>query len=307
MTKPSETRGSALKRKHEYLDREFQELQRSRDTLQQLVQALQSRDEQDAFAIFRRIRQHVDAETIMEHIRASDLLLEMQSRPEPGPEDNDESSTPRPPAPTSLPSPDDSQMLLPPPLDRQGIQVLPGQFPAPQDVRVSPWISRLPSSIGDACQASRPPHALAQMMDSRLDAITPSRWTGVPADDDGVLGDLLGRYLIQEYMRNACFQEDQFLDGIMSGSRARSARPCWRMPISGTSIRAVACGPSSTSAAAFGPGQSPGVVRRDLGPGFLHQDGILHEPCAPVHVQSQARDAVPLEPDRLSFFSPGWQ
>ncbi|KAG5915646.1 hypothetical protein E4U61_004415 [Claviceps capensis] len=45
------------------------------DALQQVVQALQSREVRDALAIFQWIRQHEDAETIMEHLHANDVLL----------------------------------------------------------------------------------------------------------------------------------------------------------------------------------------------------------------------------------------
>ncbi|KAG6009655.1 hypothetical protein E4U21_001719 [Claviceps maximensis] len=237
----AKTRGSALKRKHEYLDREFQELQKSHDSLQQLVQALQSRNEKDALAIFRRIRQHEDAETILEHLHASDLLLELQTGsnsrlaggpgPGPGSRSDSRSTTHQALIPYSLLTCDYSCSSSPPssslyfPLVSQGqsqgqchedevIQIVPRQHPN-QEVRFSPFLGLLPC-ISNAFHYTKP-HALVKVLDSRLDSVVPSRWTRVPADD-GVLRDLLGRYFAQEYVRIACFHKDQFLEDMVSGS-----------------------------------------------------------------------------------------
>ncbi|KAG5925982.1 hypothetical protein E4U42_003760 [Claviceps africana] len=209
-TNPSETRGSALKRKHDSLDRDFQELQRSHDALQQLVQVLQSRDEKDALAIFRRIRQHEDVETILEHLHASDVLLELQMDPS-SRSAGSSSSTHQQHIPTSLLTADDSSF---PRLGREGIQVVPSHGPC-REVRYSPLFGVLPS-ISNAFHHTKP-RSLVKILDSRMESVIPSRWTHVPADDD-VLRDLLGRYFIQEYVRIACFHKDQFLDDMLSGS-----------------------------------------------------------------------------------------
>ncbi|KAG5985397.1 hypothetical protein E4U55_003625 [Claviceps digitariae] len=206
----AKTRGSALKRKHEYLDKEFQELQKSHNALQQLVQALQSRDEKDAMVILSRIRQHEDPETIMEHLRASDLLLELQTPPH-SRSTGGSSSKNQAHIPASILASDDSSF---PRLDQGEIQVVPSQH-SNREARFSPLFGVL-LSISNAFHYTKP-HALVKILDSRLDSIIPSRWTRVPADDD-MLRDLLGRYFIQEYVRNACFHKDQFLEDMVSGS-----------------------------------------------------------------------------------------
>ncbi|KAG6013011.1 hypothetical protein E4U54_007181 [Claviceps lovelessii] len=218
----AKTRGSALKRKHEYLDREFQELQKSHDALQQLVHALQCRDEKDALAILQRIRQHEDAETIMEHLHASDLLLELQTGPYSRSMTGGSTSTHQvhiahmPHIPTSLLlSPNASSFPRLGQEGTKGVQVVPSQL-LNRELRFSP-ISGVLSSISNVSDSYTKPHALVRVVDSRLDSIVPSRWTRVSADDD-VLRDLLGRYFIQEYVRIACFHKDQFLEDMASGS-----------------------------------------------------------------------------------------
>ncbi|KAG6102476.1 hypothetical protein E4U30_005953 [Claviceps sp. LM220 group G6] len=210
-TNPSETRGSALKRKHERLENDFHGLQKSHDALQQVVQALRSRDDRDALAIFQRIRQHEDAETIMEHLHASDLLLGLRSGPH-SRQASGSRSTPRPYMPMPLLAPDDTIF---PRLSTNHIQVMPSKYLS-REVRFSSSFRFLPCMSASALDPTNP-HPSVKILDSRLDLIIPSRWTCVSEDDD-MLRDLLGRYFIQEYMRSACFQKDQFLNDMLSES-----------------------------------------------------------------------------------------
>ncbi|KAG6056215.1 hypothetical protein E4U17_002343 [Claviceps sp. LM77 group G4] len=209
-TNPSETRGSALKRRHEHLENDFRVLQESHDALQQVFQALRSREDEDALAIFQRIRQHDDAETIMEHLHASDLLLGLRE----GPHSRSVSvscSASRPYMPRPLLAPDDSIFTR---LSTTPIQVMPSNY-LNREVRFSSSFRFLPC-MSSALHSVKP-HPSVKILDSRLDLITPSRWTRVSADDD-MLRILLGRYFIQEYMRSACFQKDQFLHDMLSES-----------------------------------------------------------------------------------------
>ncbi|KAG6019158.1 hypothetical protein E4U19_007465 [Claviceps sp. Clav32 group G5] len=209
-TNPSETRGSALKRRHEHLENDFHVLQKSYDALQQVFQALQSLEDEDALSIFQRIRQHEAAETIMEHLHASDLLLGLRS----GPHSSSASvsgSAPRPHMLTPLLAPDDTIFSR---LGTKQIQVMPSNY-LNREVRFPPSFRFLPC-MSSALHTVKP-HPSVKILDSRLDLIIPSRWTHVSADDD-MLRDLLGRYFIQEYMRSACFQKDQFLHDMLSES-----------------------------------------------------------------------------------------
>ncbi|KAG6103015.1 hypothetical protein E4U14_006499 [Claviceps sp. LM454 group G7] len=209
-TNPSETRGSALKRRHEHLENDFHVLQKSHDALQQVVQALQSREDEDALAIFQRLRQQEDAETIMEHLHASDLLLGLRSGPHSRPA-SVSCSAPQPYMPMPLLAPDDTISSR---LGTTHIQVMPSNY-LNREVRFSPSFRFLPC-MSSALHTVKP-HPSVKILDSRLDLITPSHWTCVSADDD-MLRDLLGRYFIQEYMRSACFQKDQFLHDMLSES-----------------------------------------------------------------------------------------
>ncbi|KAG6302649.1 hypothetical protein E4U45_002659 [Claviceps purpurea] len=209
-TNPSETRGSALKRRHEHLENDFHRLQKSHDALQQVVQALQSREDGDALAIFQRIRQHEDAETIMEHLHASDLLLGLREGPHSRPASGSYSA-PRPYMPIPLLAPNDTTY---PRLGTTQIQVVPSNY-LNREVRFSPSFRFLPC-MSSALHSAKL-HPSVKILDPRLDLAIPSRWTRVSADDE-MLRDLLGRYFIQEYIRSACFQKDQFLHDMLSES-----------------------------------------------------------------------------------------
>ncbi|KAG6171166.1 hypothetical protein E4U11_000955 [Claviceps purpurea] len=209
-TNPSETRGSALKRKHQHLENDFDGLQKSHDALQQLIQALQSREDRDALAIFQRIRQHEDAETIIEHLHASDLLLGLRAGPHSRPASGSCSAS-RPYMPMPLLAPDDTII---PRLGTKQIQVMPSNY-LNREVRFSPSFRFLPC-MSSALYSTKP-HPSVKILDSRLDSSIPSRWTRVSADDE-MLRDLLGRYFIREYMRSACFQKDQFMNDMLSES-----------------------------------------------------------------------------------------
>ncbi|KAG5958716.1 hypothetical protein E4U57_001140 [Claviceps arundinis] len=203
-------RPTSLKRRHEHLENDFRVLQKSHDALRQVFQALQSREDEDALAIFRRIRQHEDAEIIMEYLHAGDLLLGLRavshSRPT-----SVSYSAPSPYMPRPLLAPDDSIFTR---LDTTPIQVMPSNY-LNREVRFSSSFRFLPCMSG-ALHAVKP-HPPVKILDSRLDLIAPSRWTRVSANDD-MLRDLLGQYFIREYMRSACFQKDQFLHDMLSGS-----------------------------------------------------------------------------------------
>ncbi|KAG5937909.1 hypothetical protein E4U59_004112 [Claviceps monticola] len=209
-TDPSETRGSALKRKHQQLENDFHRLQKSHDTLQQVVQALQSREDRDALAIFQRIRQHEDAEIIIDHLHASDLLLGLRTGPHSRPASGSFSAS-QPYMPIPLLAPD---VTIFPRLGTKQIQVMPSNY-LNREVRFPPSFRFLPCM--SSALYSTNPHPSIKILDSRLDSSIPSRWTRVSADDD-MLRELLGRYFIQEYMRSACFQKDQFLDDMLSES-----------------------------------------------------------------------------------------
>ncbi|KAF2475124.1 uncharacterized protein BDR25DRAFT_186444, partial [Lindgomyces ingoldianus] len=74
-TVSTETHSQALKRK-------FDELQQSKSTYEQIFDMLKARTEQEATIIMQRIRNGVDADTIIRHVEDGDLLLQLSLVPE---------------------------------------------------------------------------------------------------------------------------------------------------------------------------------------------------------------------------------
>ncbi|RFN54941.1 zn(2)-c6 fungal-type DNA-binding domain protein [Fusarium flagelliforme] len=78
----SDAKPAILKRKYESVAKEFQALQQSHENLEQLFHAVQNRSENDAAAIVHRIRQGVDPGSILRHLQAGDLLVQLHTQPE---------------------------------------------------------------------------------------------------------------------------------------------------------------------------------------------------------------------------------
>lgn len=80
-SEPWETPASNLRRKHSELQTEVRRLHESNVALNNLFQALQSRDDHEARAILQRIRQGNDVESIIQSMSAGNLLLDLQVCP----------------------------------------------------------------------------------------------------------------------------------------------------------------------------------------------------------------------------------
>ncbi|KAL9569207.1 hypothetical protein ACKAV7_006793 [Fusarium commune] len=72
------------------------------------------------------------------------------------------------------------------------------------------------SDLGYRAQYLRPHHA-ATIVDSRLDATVPSKWTTVDVSDD-TMTELIRAYFLQEYDWFTFFHKDYFLDDMINGS-----------------------------------------------------------------------------------------
>jgi predicted nucleic acid-binding Zn-ribbon protein len=70
-----------LKRKYSQLEHQIGVLRKSHNAMEQLIHAIQSRSEEDAAAIFQRIREGADVESILQSIITGDLLLQLQVAP----------------------------------------------------------------------------------------------------------------------------------------------------------------------------------------------------------------------------------
>lgn len=205
-TQPLESRRTATKRKLNLIAEQFEELQTSHSTLQQLFAALQSRDDADAAAIYKRIRYGDDLESILRHVCDGDLLVQMHTTPEtrfrhqfPG----------RIEMPTSVCTSENDYLKS---------LMYEATFAPPNDA--SPQsehhkLSRVPDERFNPQYLK--PYSAAILVDERLDMMMPSKWTTV-CDDDELMRTLFRLYFQYEYQWFPCFQKDYFLDDLLSGS-----------------------------------------------------------------------------------------
>lgn len=186
------------------MEQQFQELCSSHAALQELLHALQYRDETDAAAIFKRLRHGDDAKSIMRHITAGDLLIQLHAVPE-----------------TRLRYDFPAKIEIPAHIlasDNPYLYSLTyeGNF-KPQKRPTS--LQKAVVSFGDGLASSRyvKPYHAAKLVDPRLDLVRPSNWTSV-CDNDDLMRKLLHLYIQYEYQWFTCFHKDQFLDDMLSGS-----------------------------------------------------------------------------------------
>jgi hypothetical protein len=61
------------------------------------------------------------------------------------------------------------------------------------------------------------PFLAATLVEPKLDAVRPSKWTEVSKDDE-LMRSLISTYFLNEYQWYPCFQKDDFLEDMRSGS-----------------------------------------------------------------------------------------
>ena len=145
------------------LKRKFGELESRKMASDDIIQALQSKKEEEAYEILRRIRAGTDIEALLRHIRDGDLLLQLSLVPE---------SRFRYEFPYIKDMPSSLQRADNPYLgsliyewtlgDSSTIQQPPQSRSAGKDEYQSPYL--------------KPCHA-AEIIDPRLDFVKPSSWT----------------------------------------------------------------------------------------------------------------------------------
>jgi hypothetical protein len=189
-----------LKRKYSQVEGQLYKLERSHTNLERLIHALQSRSEVEATAIFQRLRDGADIETIVRHITTGDLLLQLQVTPETRYRYDFPFQTAMP---VFLQLPDNPYLRS---------MLYEATFTSTPDDQVidSP-----------AAHRHRPeyfkPYSSATIVDPRLELIKPSAWTQVSTDDD-LMRSLLKLYFQHEYPFFICFQKDLFLADMLTGS-----------------------------------------------------------------------------------------
>lgn len=191
MTKNAETHTQALKRK-------YNELQSEKESYEELFNHLRSKPEKESIEILQRIRAGSDVGSILRHIKDGDLLLQLSLVPE----------------------------------TRYRYE-LPFRKQMPSFLHVSdqPYLRSMiydatltapaAASHNAAEESCRPqyfkPYHAATLVDARLDAVKPSKWTTV-SDDDDLMRALLRLYLFYEYHWLTCFHKDYFLDDMLAES-----------------------------------------------------------------------------------------
>lgn len=200
-TEESETRGTALKRKYNQLEQQFQELRDANATLSQLVRAMQSRSDADAAAIFRKVRRGADPRSLLQNIEVGDVILQLKvNAPE-------------------------TRLRFEFPWKAE----MPASLLASRNPYLGSLLYEAAFTMNDSAPATPEslqnhfmpqylkPYSAAKLVDPRLDSIKPSKWTSV-SDSDEMMRALLRLYFIHEYSWFAMFHMDHFLDDMLSGS-----------------------------------------------------------------------------------------
>ncbi|KAM7209353.1 hypothetical protein V8F20_000403 [Naviculisporaceae sp. PSN 640] len=202
-TNAAETHTQALKRK-------FNELQDRTSAHEQIFDILRSRPEKDAIEVLKRIRQGVDAATILRHVTVGNIMLQLSLVPEARFRYEFPYMNEMPSFLTRRENPYlDSEMYgyaLRTPAVPSQLQALP-----PPVTRESQSLSPEPDS--DVEQQLAPywkPYHAAQIIDPYLDEVRPSRWTNV-STDDVLMRKLLQSYFLYESSWFAPLHKDYFL------------------------------------------------------------------------------------------------
>ncbi|RFU81944.1 c6 transcription factor [Trichoderma arundinaceum] len=198
-TEPGETVSQAIKRG-------YKDLRYRTSVHGEFFDLLKNLPEQEAQHVFQRIRAGADVTTILNHVRAGNLLLQMAVQPE---------TRFRYEFPYRSEMP--SEYIVDNPYLESIIFGAASLYPTGQQSLPSPHTA---SSLGDDVSEEyqsvylKPFHA-AHVIDARLSNAKISAWTAV-STDDVLMRDLLGVFLRCEYHLSAAFQKDFFLEDLVS-------------------------------------------------------------------------------------------
>lgn len=171
---------------------------------------MRDRPEAEVQAILERIRRGDDPETVTRHIDYGDLLLQIALVPE----SRYRYEFPMLPGmPAYLMRPTNAYLNS---MIYEWAWEGTGQGGPPNSAK-SPNLDR---SSGTALNESlspylRPYHA-AEIVDPRLDAVEPAKWTTV-STDNRLMRKLLGAYFLQDHDWWSAFQKDYFLEDMAAG------------------------------------------------------------------------------------------
>lgn len=176
--------------------------------------------EEDATALFRRIRAGEESETVLKQFRDGDLLLQMQLVPETRLEYKLPYSREFPTVLSSSGSRYLDSKIYEAAFQRPlhpGLNELAAAQPEP---RILPGIN----SMTYQSQYVTPYHA-ATMIEPRLESAKPSEWTTV-SKDDTLMRKLLAAFFTHEYHLSPAFHKDYFLEDMAIGQKHRTKTMC---------------------------------------------------------------------------------
>lgn len=193
-TSGRETHNQALKRK-------FHHLEKQQHTYKSVFEAIQTRSDQEALEIVRRIRSGDDLGNIVEQMANGDLLLQLSLIPE----TRYRYEFPfKAKMPAILNSPGNRYLNSP------LYDLAPSDAPRPRLTNVT---------TGSPSETYGPylkPFHAAEFVDALLSSAEPSKWTTVSSNDN-LLRKLLGLYFRQEHLFLAFVHKDYFLEDMNNG------------------------------------------------------------------------------------------
>ena len=163
---------------------------------------MQSKSVEESKSILDRIRSGQDVRTVLRHLQDGDLLLQIALVPETWHRYSF-------PYHSEMPSflLNDSN----PYLQSRMYKLVSGSTETTKGANTNLQAAR----VGDEALYRAPYHA-ARLVEPRIDAARPSRWTLVPASDS-FLRELLRAYFLHEYPAFMLFHKDYFLEDMSAG------------------------------------------------------------------------------------------
>ncbi|KAF1961750.1 hypothetical protein CC80DRAFT_589258 [Byssothecium circinans] len=199
-TAPAESSMAALKRKYGELESYTEDLKGTQNAMEQVFCAMQNRPVGEATAIFKKIRAGANIHSILRHVSAGDLFLQLHVEPE---------TRYRFEFPLKIEMPRFLRMTDNPYLWSR-------MYEAPFALPDAAFSSPTPLAK-DRSSPYVKPYFSATIVDPRMDCVVPSLWTEVSKDND-LMRQLLRCYFSYEHQFLGCIHKDHFLNDMISGS-----------------------------------------------------------------------------------------
>jgi hypothetical protein len=184
------------------LKRKYDALEERNTNYQELYRLLGSRPQREAVDILDRLRSGSDVESLVRYVKSGDLLLQLSATPETRHHYHLGNYLRIPTFPKGTNNPYLTSLVYKSHFNSTSSIAQRGSY-------------RKAATIEYQRMYDTPYHTV-QMVDPRLNAVKPSKWTGV-ISDDGLLRKILETYFLYEYPAFPYFHKDYFLDDMASG------------------------------------------------------------------------------------------